>query len=162
MKNASRREFDDALNSYHAQRSEFHADEWKNEVTSQAQGKERFLMIMCSVNSKFKSYVIYLTFTTCYVKGYQHVKNFNEDLYVCRSRNFEGYCRHLPTRRDRTVGFQHRAYITVNEQIARYVGVFFPLAITYVFTSTKRTSYLDTMYKSVRNLSWFCTGKWWK
>ena len=29
----------------------------------------------------------------------------------------------------------------------------------YVFTSTKRTSYLDTMYKSVRNLSWFCTWK---
>ena len=25
----------------------------------------------------------------------------------------------------------------------------------YVFTCTKRTSYLDTMYKSVRNLSWF-------
>ena len=74
-----------------------------------------FLMIMCSVNSKFKSYVIYLTFTTCYVKGYQHVKNFNEDLFVCRSRNFEGYCPRLPTRRDRNVGFQQRAYITVNE-----------------------------------------------
>ena len=25
----------------------------------------------------------------------------------------------------------------------------------YDFTCTKRTSYLDTMYKSVRNLSWF-------
>ena len=116
MQNASRREFDDALNSYHAPRSEFHADEFKNEVTSQAQGNERFfLMIMCSVNSKFKSYIIYLTFTTCYVKGYQNVKNFNEDLFVCRSRNFEGYCPRLPTRRDRNVGFQHRAYITVNE-----------------------------------------------
>ena len=80
---------------------------------------------MCSVNSKFKAYVIYLTFPTYYVKGYQHVKNFNEDLFVCRSRNFEGYCRRLPTRQDRNVGFQHGAYITVNEQIARYVGVFF-------------------------------------
>ena len=28
---------------------------------------------------------------------------------------------------------------TVNEQIAWYVGVFFPLAITYVFTCIKRT-----------------------
>ena len=116
MQNASRQEFDDALNSYHAPCSEFHADEFKNKVTSQAQGNKRFfLMIMCSVNSKFKSYVIYLTFTTGYIKGYQHVKNFNEDLFGCRNRNFEGYCRRLPTRRDRNVGFQHRAYTTVNE-----------------------------------------------
>ena len=130
MQNASRQEFDDALNSYHAPRSEFHADEFKNKVTSQAQGNKRFfLMIMCSVNSKFKSYVIYLTFTTCYIKGYQHVKNFNEDLFGCRNRNFEGYCRRLPTRRDRNVGFQHRAYITVNEQTARYVGVLFFLRL---------------------------------
>ena len=82
MQNASRQEFDDALNSYKAPGSEFHADEWKNEVTSQAQGKERFFIIMCSLNSKLKSYVIYSTFTTCYVKGYQHVKNFNEDLFI--------------------------------------------------------------------------------
>lgn len=42
MQNASRQEFDDALNSYHAPRSEFHADEFKNKVTSQAQGNKRF------------------------------------------------------------------------------------------------------------------------
>ena len=91
------------------------------------------------MNFKFKSYVIYLTFTTYYVKGYQHVKNFNDDPFVCTSRNFEGYRRHLPTRRYRNVGFQHRAYITVNEQIARYIGVFFfPLAITYMFLHVQR------------------------
>ena len=119
-----------------------------------------FFMIKRSVNSKFKSYVIYLTFTTCYVKGYQHVKNFNEDLFICGNRNFEGYCWRLPTRPVRNVGFQHRAYITVNEQIAWYVSVSLSFGnYLYVFISTKRTSYLDTMYKSVRNLSWFCTGK---
>ena len=52
MQNASRREFDDALNSYHAPRSEFHADEFKNEVTSQAQGNERFFFndyVLCEL-----------------------------------------------------------------------------------------------------------------
>lgn len=51
MQDVSRREFDDALTSYHVLLSEFHADEWKKEVTIHAQGKERFFMIMCSVNS---------------------------------------------------------------------------------------------------------------
>ena len=52
MQNASRREFDDALNSYHAPCSEFHADEFKNEVTSQAQGNERFFLtdyVLCEL-----------------------------------------------------------------------------------------------------------------
>ena len=52
MQDVSRRELDDALASYHVPLSEFHADEWKKEVTSHALGKERyFFMIMCSVNS---------------------------------------------------------------------------------------------------------------
>ena len=44
----------------------------------------------------------------------------------------------MPTRGDRNVGFQHRAYITVNEQIAWYVGVFFLLAITYMVLHAPR------------------------
>ena len=43
MQNVSRREFNDALNSSHVPLSEFHADEWKKEVTSHAQGKERYV-----------------------------------------------------------------------------------------------------------------------
>ncbi|CAH3189957.1 unnamed protein product, partial [Porites evermanni] len=37
MQNVSRQQFDDAKNSYHVPLSEFHADEWKKEVTSHAQ-----------------------------------------------------------------------------------------------------------------------------
>ena len=52
MQDVSRREFDDALTSYHVPPSEFHAEEWEKEVTSHAQGKKRFFyMIMCCVNS---------------------------------------------------------------------------------------------------------------
>ena len=43
MQNVSRREFDDALNSYQVPLSESHADKWKKEVTSHAQGKERYV-----------------------------------------------------------------------------------------------------------------------
>ena len=89
----------------------------------------------------------YLTFATCYVKGYQQVKNVNGDVFICRSRNFTGYCRRLPTRWDWNVGFQHRADISVNEQIAWYVGVFFFLwLLPMCFTCIKRTCYPDTMY----------------
>ena len=51
MQNVSRQQFDDAKNSYHVPLSEFHADEWKKEVTSHAQGKEPFFMIIFCVNS---------------------------------------------------------------------------------------------------------------
>ena len=44
MQNVLRQQFDDALNSYHVPLSEIHADEWKKDVTSQAQGKERLFL----------------------------------------------------------------------------------------------------------------------
>ena len=49
MQNVWRKQFDDALNSYHVPLSKFHADEWKKEVTSHAQGKERLLLRLCAV-----------------------------------------------------------------------------------------------------------------
>ena len=51
MQNVSRREFDDALNSYHVPLSEFHAGEWKKVVTSHAQGKESFFYdyVLCEL-----------------------------------------------------------------------------------------------------------------
>lgn len=51
MQNVSRQQFDDALNSYHVPLSEFHADEWKKEVTSHAQGKERLFSRICAVGT---------------------------------------------------------------------------------------------------------------
>ena len=52
MQDVSRWEFDYALTSYHVPPSEFHADEWKKEVTSHAQGKERFFLydyVLCEL-----------------------------------------------------------------------------------------------------------------
>lgn len=60
MQNASRQEFDDALNSYHAPRSEFHADEFKNKVTSQAQGNKRFFFndyVLCELQISIVCYL---------------------------------------------------------------------------------------------------------
>ena len=49
MQNVLRKQFDDALNSYHVPLNEFHADEWNKEVTSHAQGKEHLLLRLCAV-----------------------------------------------------------------------------------------------------------------
>ena len=49
MQNVLRKQFDDALNSYHVPLNEFHAEEWNKEVTSHAQGKERLLLRLCAV-----------------------------------------------------------------------------------------------------------------
>ena len=49
MQNVLRQQFDDALNSYHVPLNEFHADEWKKEVTSYAQRKECLLLRLCAV-----------------------------------------------------------------------------------------------------------------
>ena len=67
MQNVWRQQFDDALNSYHVPLSKFHADKWKKEVTSHAQGKERLFLRICAVGTPNLNRTLFLLpFTTCY------------------------------------------------------------------------------------------------
>ena len=60
MQNVSRREFDDALNSYHVPLSEFHVDEWKKRSPAMLRVRKVFFMIMCSV-------IVCYLFNICYL-----------------------------------------------------------------------------------------------